>query len=157
MDDQYDDEVQDEPGSATDGFFFDVPEPMEDAPPPSTEKVRHIKLADGKHWVKVKGGATAREAMYIDHLRTTHLKNRYASPEEERQALYAYNRGLATWIADRVVDHNLTYPGTDEKLPTGMGLYYELPPREALRLIAKIQQPPSFFVDPKADKSSPGG
>lgn len=137
-------------------FSFEVPEPMPDAPKPSTETVRHINLPDGKHWVKVRGGATQRESMYVAHLHKV-LRTEYATDDERDEAIYTYNRGLATWLADRVVEHNLTYPGTEDKLPLGMELFYEMPGMEALNLIGHIQRPPSFFADPKAGTSSSGG
>jgi hypothetical protein len=137
-------------------FSFDLPEPMPDAPKAATEAVRHIVLPDGEHWVKVRGGGTQREGAFISHLNRI-IETLPDDRDAREAALYTYNRGMATFLADRVVEHNLTYTGTDEPLPLGMALFYEMHGHDALRLVGAIQRPSTFFVDPKAEKPSGGG
>jgi hypothetical protein len=143
-------------------WTFELPERAADAPPPSSETVRRIESPDGEHWFEVKGGATMVEQAYIRHLNdqlTKAVKRRQADEIDEaafKQAQEDYNAGLATFVADRVVDHNLTdFDGN--KLPLGMALFFELPGRDGMRLVGEINTRRSIWTNPKAETSSTTG
>lgn len=143
-------------------FSFEMPPRCEDAPKPSSTKTRRLEAADGVHWFEVRGGGTQVEGAYLAWLSdqlSQAVRQRQAGTLDDdamQAAERAYNAGLATFIADRVVDHNLTdYDG--EKLPLGLDLFWSMPGRDALELAGRIQARPSVWADPKAGSGSTNG
>lgn len=143
-------------------FRLERPSRREDAPPPATKRVRRLELPDGEHWVDVRGGQTQMEIAYLqfwlDELQEA--ARRYAARElslaEQRALEVEANAAFATWLADRVVDHNLT-DADGQPLPTGLDLFWALTGPEAIQLALRIAAKPSIWADPKAETSSSGG
>lgn len=156
-----------------DTFRFERPARRDDAPPPATQAIRRVSLPDGQHWVDVRGGGSQIEAQYIAFVqqslmtamrRVTEAESAndaattQAAIEARDAAEMAFNAAFATYIGDRVVAHNLTYPGEGgEPLPLGLDLYWALSGEDAMRLVVEIQRPPSVFADPKDGPRSPTG
>lgn len=144
-------------------FTFEMPPRMEDAPKPSAKTARRLDLPDGEHWVMAKGGGTQVEGEYLNFYQMTFAQAvaQYRDGKLDEAPMRALERDLnaayATWLADRVVDHNFT-DDDGEKLPLGLDLFWALPNGgEGVRLANWIQRRPSFFADPKAESASPGG
>ena len=141
---------------ATFTYTFEMPARRDDCPKPSSRATRRLEAADGVHWFEVRGGGTQVEGAYLTWLGDQLAKAvRKAQAENDfdgealAEARLAYNAGLATFIADRVVDHNLTdYDG--DKLPLGLALFWSLPGSDANTLAARIQRRESIWSDPKA-------
>ena len=143
-------------------FSFEMPERRADAPPPSSKATRRIEAADGEHWFEVRGGGTQVEGAYLVWLGDSLAKAVKAHKAGElddaayEAAEVAYHAGVATFIGDRVVDHNLVdYDG--DKLPLGLGLFWSMPGRDALTLVGRIQSRKSVWADPKAESDSTNG
>lgn len=143
-------------------FSFEMPPRRDDAPPPSSKKTRRIEAPDGVHWFDVRGGGTQVEGAYLSFLfdqirRATEGREAGTVDEAAFQAAeVAVNAGLATYLADRVVAHNLT-DYDDEPLPLGLGLFWAMPGADAMRLAWRIQARESVWNSPKAETSSTNG
>ena len=156
-------------------YSFEMPGRRDDCPPPSGKTTRRLELPDGEHWFEVRGGGTQVEGAALDwaqSLLRTAVEARQAlraraepraTPDElaaadavVADAELTYNAFLATFIADRVVDHNLTDRDGD-KLPVGLGLFWALPGADAIQLAFRIQRRESIWANPKAESESVTG
>lgn len=143
-------------------FTFEMPARRDDCPPPSSKTTRRLDAADGEHWFEVRGGGTQVEGAYLswhnEKLGGAARKHRAGEIDDDalEAASVAYNAALATFIADRVVAHNLT-DDDGEPLPLGLALFWAMPGRDALTLAVRIQARTSIWSDPKAEASSMTG
>lgn len=143
-------------------YAFELPPRCEDAPKPSGKTTRRLTTPDGAHWFEVRGGGSQVEGKYLQWCQSQleQAVKQHASGALDAAGLeaaeMAYNAAFATYVADRVVDHNLT-DDDGEKLPVGLGLFWALPAGDALRLVFRIQNRESIWADPKAGASSTTG
>jgi hypothetical protein len=147
-------------------FSFERPARREDVPAPLTKAVRRAYFPDGR-WVDVCGGGSQIESRFYgwlqDENRKRHadalkLEDPAARQRAEDAAAIDYNAYMATFIADRVIDHSLVYPGAGgEKLPLGLDLFWHMEAVDVWTLMAIIQQPSQHLADPKAESPSDGG
>lgn len=154
--------VMDAPAIDAFAFTFEMPGRREDAPPASSKKTRRIEAPDGLHWFEVRGGGTQVEGAFITFLFDTlqrsleQLQAKEIDVDTHKAATMAFNSGMATFLADRVVAHNLVdYDG--DPLPLGLALFWAMPGDDALRLAGRIQSRDSVWASPKAETSSTDG
>lgn len=157
------DDAAEQPGADAAGLFtFELPARRDDAPPPRGA-ARRIALPDGRHWVEARGGGTQAEGRYLnflhDRVRRAVTAHEAGELDEDglREAEMAFNAGLATFLADRVVAHNLTYADGVTPLPLGLDLFWELPGGDAMHLCWRIQSTDSVFADPNGAPSTTDG
>ena len=138
---------------------IEMPEPRADVPKPRIKTARHVDLPDGKHWITVIGGYSHEErrfwAWLMDRVRALPT---ITDAGERDQAENEVNALFATFLDVHLVEHNLTYPGTEDALPeSGWDLFWEIPFDQSIRLCGVIIDQPSPFDSPKAVPSSMTG
>lgn len=146
-------------------WTFERPDRKEDAPQPTTKATRRVDLDDGR-WLDVRGGGSQIERRFVSwviDLPVTARAEAVAAGQSAADvndlvdaAVLESNAYLATFIADRVVDHNLT-DADGTKLPLGLDLFWSLQNADVFALIGKLQNPPRVISDPKAESDFSGG
>lgn len=141
------------------GWSFEMPPRKGDVPPPSSKHVRRVSLGEDdtgvERWVSVRGGGSQVEGQFLQWVFGLG-RGPFDDADAEQAAALEMNAYLATFIADRVVEHNLVDAGGDP-LPTGLGLFWALGTIDAMALLNLIRTPPRVITDPKAATTSSGG
>lgn len=131
---------------------LEVPGRVEGVPPVKAKVPRRVDLPDGEHYLMVLGGGSNLERMWLNAVdrRIRQMADEDVDPlQSEMWAMSQW----ATFVADRVIEHNLEYaPG--DPLPTGLDLVWELGYRDTRSMIWAIISRPRFFADPKAEATS---
>jgi hypothetical protein len=138
------------------GWSFEIPARKEDVPAPRTQAVRRINLDDdGERWIEVRGGGSQVEGRFIGWVFDL-VRGPFETKEAEDAASLEMDAYLATFIADRVVAHNLV-DDDGQALPIGLDLFWSLSTADALQLLNLLRTPPQVIGDPKAARTSSGG
>ena len=141
------------------GFTFDIPAEPQDVPQPKGG-VRRVELEDGK-WLDVRAAGNQADGRFLGWwFGEMQVAGRLTDLKERQQRTLELNAYVAKFIGDRVMDHNLCYPGSDEPLPKGYLLFWEMQESEVYALINVIQSAKPQIVrlqDPKPDAASTNG
>lgn len=145
--------------SVSNGFTFEIPEEPTDVPAPKGG-VRRVELEDGK-WLDVRAAGNQADGRFLGWwFAEMQAAGRMTDLKERQDRTLELNAYAAAFIGARVVNHNLCYPGSDELLPQGYLLFWEMAESEFYALINLIQATKPQIVrlqDPKPAAASTNG
>lgn len=118
------------------------------------KRVRKVLMPDGKHFIEVRGGSSFQERLWVQKVATKH------DEMARSDALGAYlwsARRFGTFLAGRIVNHDLTDESGDPLPRNGMELAFAVTWRELLALVNLVNSGTAIFATPKAEKTISGG
>ena len=118
------------------------------------KRARREMMPDNEHWVEVRGGGSLQERIWIQRVGEKHDA---IQKEDAIEAHLWSMRRYGTFLAARLVEHNLTDKVGDPLPNNGMELVYQLSFGEVLWICNRANNATAIFALPKAEKISSGG
>lgn len=129
---------------------LEVPGRAEGVPEARAKVPRRVDLPDGEHYMMVLGGGSNLERVWFQAVNDRARKMRQEDEVPSAQVELWVMSQWATFIADRVIEHNFEYaPG--DPLPVGLDLVWELGYTDSLALIGTLLESNRFFANPKKE------
>lgn len=131
---------------------LETPGRVEGVPPVRAAKPRKITWPDKEHYVEVRGGGSNLEALWIEAV-DEKFQELVDDGMSRVKASFWRTGQWATFVADRLVDHNFVY-ADDEPLPKGLEFVWEFGTQDTLYLLRAMQRDMSAWASPKAEATS---